>query len=193
MRARGPIHAAATREGAIRVLTMTAVVAMVLLAVGSGAVAAAAPTGGAVKVFGVPKGGGGSIVFTGAIGDYGKVQRENANGAANPKGNYVKFNLKQGTFVGNGTALFTKLNNATPAFDQATCSGAFSVSAPMPLAGGTGMYTGISGTLNVRVTFGFVGPRYRSGKHKGQCNVSQNSTPLAQIAAIAGSGDVSLG
>jgi hypothetical protein len=32
---------------------------------------------------------------------------------------------------------------------------------------GTGRYTGITGTVNITVTEGFVLPFYTSGKHKG--------------------------
>jgi len=164
-----------------------------VLAVGFASVAGAAPAGGAVKVFGVPGMGNGSspILFTGAIGDYGKAIRQNANGVTNKKGDYIKFNLKQGTFIGNGTALFKKPNNATPAFNNTTCSGAFTASASMPLGSGTGAYAGIGGSLNVHVTFAFVGPRFKSGTHKGQCN--GNANPLAQIGTISGGGTVSVG
>jgi hypothetical protein len=93
--------------------------------------------------------------------------------------------------VGDGTALFKKLNAARPAFNTSTCSGAFTVSAPMPLGSGTGAYTGIRGSLNVHVTFAFVSPRFKSGKHKGQCNGRAN--PLAQMGAISGAGRVSFG
>ena len=195
MRVGRRVQPAVLRKGAMRLLTMAASLAVLggMPAVGSGAVAAAAPAGGVVNVFGVPNGGAGTILLTGAIGDYGKVQRQTASGAPNRNGNYVKFILKQGTLVGNGTALFAKLNNATPAFNKATCSGAFSASAPMPLSSGAGLYAGIRGTLNARVTFAFVGSRYKSGKRKGQCNTSQNSTPLAEVGSISGRGNVSFG
>lgn len=164
-----------------------------LLTIGFAGVAAGAPAGGVVRVIGVPNNGRSPVVFTGAVGDYGTATRQNANGAANRNGNYVRFNLKRGTFVGNGTVLFAKTNSATPAFNRATCSGQFSATAPMPLSSGTGLYAGISGTLNVRLTFAFVGPRFKSGKHKGQCNAGQNATPLAQMGSISGSGRVSFG
>ena len=50
-----------------------------LLAVVSGAFAAGA-SGGSVRLFGTPKGAGGSFMFTGAIGDFGSTQRETASG-----------------------------------------------------------------------------------------------------------------
>ncbi|MBV9002309.1 MAG: hypothetical protein JO304_24855 [Solirubrobacterales bacterium] len=164
-----------------------------MLAIGFASGAGAAPAGGAVKVFGVPGMGNGSspVLFTGAIGDYGKAVRQNANGVANKNGDFIRFNLKQGTFIGNGTALFKKLNNPAPGFNRATCSGAFTASAPVPLGSGSGAYAGIGGSLNVHVTFAFVGPRFKSGKHKGQCN--GNANPLAQMGTISGGGTVSFG
>lgn len=193
MRAHGSMHSPAIRAGAIRLLRPTAILAVLgsVLAVSFASVAGAAPAGGAVKVFGVPGTGTSPVLFTGAIGDYGKTVRQNATGVASKNGNYIKFNLKRGTFVGNGTALFAKLNNATPAFNNATCSGAFTASGRVTLGTGTGTYAGISGSLKVSVTFAFVGPRFKSGKHKGQCN--GNANPLAQIGTIAGGGTVSLG
>ena len=170
MRAHASMRPRVIREQAIRLLKPVAALAVLasVLAVGLTSVAGAAAGGGTVQIFGTP--GSGSrpspVMFVGAIGDYGKAIRQNANGAANKNGNYVKFNLKQGTFVGNGTALFKKLNSATPSiFSNTTCSGAFSASAPMPLGSGTGKYAAIGGSLNVRVTFAFVGPRFKSGKH----------------------------
>jgi hypothetical protein len=195
MRVHGSVRSHSIGRGAIRLLKPTAVLALVgsVLAVGFASVAGAAPVGGAVKVFGVPGMGARSpILFTGAIGDYGKAIRQNANGVANRNGNFVKFSLTQGTFIGNGTALFKKLNTAPPtAFDNATCSGAFTASAAMPLGSGTGAYAGIGGSLNLHVTFAFVGPRFKSGKHKGQCN--GNANPLAQMGTISGGGTVSVG
>lgn len=195
MRARRSMHSPLIRKGAIRPLKPAALLVLLgsVLAASFASVAGAAPGGGAVKVFGVPGTGNGSspILFTGAIGDYGRAVRQNANGVANNKGDYIKFNLRQGTFVGNGTGLFTKLNKAAPAFNNATCSGAFTVSAPVTLGSGTGTYSRIGGSLNVNLTFAFVGPRIKSGKRKGQCNA--NAQPLSQIGAISGSGTVSLG
>jgi len=191
MRAYGSMHSPAIRRA---ILKPTAILASlgIVLAVSFASVAGAATTGGAVNVYGVPGMGNGSspILFTGAIGDYGKAVRQNANGVATKNGNYIKFNLKQGTFVGNGTPLFRKLNNAPGSFSNATCSGAVAVTAPVSLGSGTGTYAGISGSLNVHVTFAFVAPRFKSGKHKGQCN--GNANPLAQIGAISGGGTVSL-
>jgi hypothetical protein len=175
----------------MRVLKMTAAMAVVGTVMGAGfaAVAAGATKGGAVKLFGTPRGAVGSIMFAGAIGDYGSTQRMTQSGVPNPNGNFVKLSLKRGSFVGNATALFAKLNNARPSLNRSTCSGALSGTGPVVLGGGSGLYTGIGGTLKVTATFAFVGPRFKSGKHKGQCNV--NANPLAQFSLVSGGGTVS--
>lgn len=160
-----------------------------LLAAGSGALAAAAPSGGRVRMFGTPNGAGGRFMFTGAIGDYGTTQRENANGSPNANGNYVKFTLKHGTFVANATGFFTALNKAKFSFDKATCSVAGGATGSATLSSGTGQYAGISGTLKVSGTFAEVGPRLKNGK----CNPSQNAKPLAQFNQVTGTGSVSFG
>ena len=160
-----------------------------LLAVGSGAVAAATPAGGSVRMFGTPKGSGGTFMFTGAIGDYGTAQRQNANGSPSAAGGYVKFNLKLGTFVANATSLFTALGNARFSFNAATCSGSGGATGSAILSGGTGKYAGISGTLRVTATFAQIGSRLKNGK----CNMSNNAKPLSQFSLVTGSGHVSFG
>jgi hypothetical protein len=183
-------HAAVASHGRGRTLRLSVVLAVIasLLAVVSGAFAAGA-TGGSVRVFGIPKGGGGPVMFTGAIGDYGTTQRETASGTPDANGNFVKFTLKHGTFVGDGTGLFNSINHAKFSFSSATCSGFGSGSGPVTLSAGTGEYAGISGSFRVTVTFAEVGPRLKNGR----CNMKQNAKPLAQTGAISGSGHVSLG
>jgi hypothetical protein len=189
MRASTAIRAGVARHASKRAITLTAVLAVVgsLLAVVSGAFAAG--TGGSVRMFGTPKGSGGAFMFTGAIGDYGTVQRENANGARNPNGNFVKFTLKQGTFVADATGFFNALNKAKFSFNKATCSGAGGAAGPATLSGGTGRYAGISGKLTITGTFAQVGPRLKNG----ECNASQSARPRAQFNAVTGQGHVSFG
>lgn len=191
MRARRAIHGVAAQNGAVPVLKLAAVLAVIgsLLVVGSGAFAAGTPAGGSVRMFGTPKGAGGNFMFTGAIGDYGSTQRENANGSPNANGNYVKFTLKKGTFVANATGLFVALNKAKFTFNAATCSASGSGTGPATLSDGTGLYTGISGTLKVTATFAEVGPRLKNGK----CNQSNNAKALSQFQSVTGSGHVSFG
>lgn len=195
MPARRATHAAVARGARSRAIKAVAVLAVLggLLAAGSGAFAAGSSAGGAVKMFGTPKGAGGTFMFTGAIGDYGSTQRMNANGTPNANGDYVKFTLKHGTFVANATGFFNALNKSNPAFNTKTCSGSFAASGPATLSNGTGQYAGISGTLKVTGTFADVGPRLTSGKHKGQCNPSQNARPLAQFNEVTGTGTVRFG
>jgi hypothetical protein len=190
VRARKAAHAAVARHGRKRILRLSAVLVAIasLLAIVSGGVAAGA-TGGNVRVFGIPKGGGGPVVFTGAIGDFGTTQRETASGTPNANGDFVKFTLKYGTFVGDGTSLFNAINHAKFSFNSSTCSGSGGGTGTVTLSGGTGQYAGISGTFRVTVTFAEVGPRLKNGK----CNMKQNAKPLAQTGAITGSGHVSFG
>jgi len=184
-------HAAVARHGKKRAVEVTAVLVVLasLLAVGSGAFAAGKPAGGSVRMFGMPRGAGGSFMFTGAIGDYGATQRMNANGSPNPNGDFVKFTLKRGTFVADATGFFNALNHANFAFDKTTCSVAGGASGPATLSGGTGQYAHISGTLKITAAFAQVGPRLKNGK----CNPSQNAKPLAQFNVVTGSGHVSFG
>jgi hypothetical protein len=173
-------------------MAMSAVALVVLgtlAGVGSIALAAGTQSGGAVKMFGVPKGAGGAFMFTGAIGDFGQTQRENANGAPNANGDYVKFTLKRGTFVANATGLFNVLNHAKFSFNKASCSVSFGGSGPATLSNGTGSYAGISGTLRVVGTFAEIGPRLKNGK----CNPSNNAKPVAQFSVVTGTGHVSFG
>jgi len=68
---------------------------------------------------------------------------------------------------------------------------AASVSAPVTLLDGTGLYRGITGTLRVTITEAFILPVYATGKNKGQCNESQNAQPVAGYGSIMGTGTVS--
>jgi hypothetical protein len=164
---------------------------------GSPAIAAAVPStlaGGSVKLFATPSNGlHSTILMTGAIGGYGNALAIDKNGRADPHGNYVKVTLHKGGFEINSTALNAKTNNLgnqTP-INKATCSMAASVSAPVTLLDGTGLYSGITGTLHVTITEAFILPVYASGKNKGQCNESQNAQPVAAYGSIIGSGTVS--
>ena len=147
------------------------------------------PAGGMVRIFVVPgqNQGQGTIVLAGAIGDYGKTTRANKNGI----GEMV---LKKGTIQVNLAALVKKLNNSKPILEnKTTCSIVFGATAPVKLSNGTGLYKGVSGTILVTETFAGYGPFYKTGAHKGQCNTSNNATPLAQWASVQGVGTVKFG
>jgi hypothetical protein len=184
----------------LKIMTATGV-ALLVGALGPAVPAVAAsgtamPAGGPVKVFVTPSGASGehgTILIIGAIGDWGTTLNVNANGTADPNGNYAKVTLQKGTFDVNLTSLNALSNKAQPTFYQASCSAIFSVKGPVGLAGGTGAYKGISGTLTITQTFGFILPRYGSGAHAGQCNMSNSAQPVAQHGVITGSGNIGFG
>jgi opacity protein-like surface antigen len=177
---------------AVKVALAAAILAS-LLVVASVALAADVPKPGKVNVYVTPRpdnSGAGTIVITGAIGDYGKTQSIDKNGKKDPNGVFQKVTLKRGTFVVDTTALDKKLNSAPFKPNPATCSANSSVTAPTSLSKGTGLYFGIGGSVKITVTFAAIAPRYTSGAKKGQCNFSNNAPALAQFSSITGVGSV---
>lgn len=152
-----------------------------------------APAGGPIKVFITPgASGGAAIVVTGAIGGRGKAIYVNKDGQPSPKGNYVKVTMEQGTgegstFEGNVTAVNAKANTATFPIATAACTAEGTLSGPVTLLDGTGLYKGISGTVQITETIAWTMPRYASGAKKGQCDGPQ----AVQFVYIAGQGKVS--
>jgi hypothetical protein len=156
--------------------------------------ATTSPAGGAVQLFALPGTGPiGSIVVTGAIGDHGTSVSVNRNGKADVSGNYVRISLKNGGFEGNDSALNAAANHPQPTFNTTTCSGSVSISGPVTLFGGSGLYAGIAGTITVTETSALILPHYLTGSKKGLCNESSSAKPLAEEAFITGSGSVSFG
>jgi hypothetical protein len=156
-----------------------------------GSRAATVPTGGSIYIHATGNEGPvGSIIITGAIGDYGRTVSIDRNGKTDNNGNFVKITLKKGTFEVDSTTLNAKTNHAQPMINKGTCSFRFSGTAPVTLFNGTGLYTGIKGKVLITISFGAVGSVYKSGPHKGQCNMSESSPPLAQYASITGPGTV---
>lgn len=162
---------------------------------GSLAAAAPTPTGGAVKVWVKPSPTTtsvkhpGTVLFTGAIGDYGTSVSSNAAGKPTKNGAYKLLKLKQGTILVNGTTLNTALKSA---FTKATlnstnCSLSASASAPVPVVKGTGAYAGVSGSVTITASFGAVTRRNKSGS----CTLASATKPLATATTIVGSGTVS--
>jgi hypothetical protein len=176
------------------VLTGVALLSVSALAAAAveGAAAATAPAGGRIAIWTTPSNGPTSkIVITGAIGDYGTATTIDKNGKPDNNGDYVKIALKQGSFEVNSVVLNKKTDNAAPTMtNMATCSAEFGGSGPVTLFDGKGGYAGISGTLRITETFAAVGGRYASGAKKGQCNLSNNSEPLAFWGSITGAGQV---
>jgi|NGEPerStandDraft_6_1074524.scaffolds.fasta_scaffold101134_2 hypothetical protein len=149
--------------------------------------------GGAIQVWGTPSlsssNGGGTIVLTGAVADSGKTMNVNSDSKPNNKGNYKLLELKKGDILLNGTQINGALNNAAPTeFNSTTCSGSFTAAAPVSAVSGTKAYAGITGMVNVTVTFAIVLPLT-----KGKCNENTNANPIAGYASIVGTGTVSFG
>ncbi len=152
-----------------------------------GSTAPSSPAGGAVNVFITfnTSGSGGTVLVTGAIGDYGKTTEiKGQKGLSSVK-------LHKGTFEVNTSKINAAVNSATPTLNTATCSFSLSATAPVTVLDGTALYAGISGTLSFTSTFAATGPRYTNGSHKGQCNTSNNAVPDAQFATGTGTGTVS--
>jgi hypothetical protein len=168
----------------------TGVLAAVVAAGVMAGAAAAAPSGGAIALFAtVGSSPSQKIVVAGAIGDWGTVLSVDKNGKPDLSGNFVKVTLKKGTFEIDSTAVNKKLANPRPQVaSDLTCSVAASGSGPVNLFNGTGLYKGISGTVNVTITFTGIGQRYQSGPKKGQCN--HGPTPLAMLGSVIGRGTV---
>jgi hypothetical protein len=163
-----------------------------LIVGGSVALAAsssATPAGGRIQVFVQPGNGqgNGKVLFTGAVGDYGSSHPVSGSGGKK----LALTTLKKGTITVDLTAINKKSSNGTPTINAATCSGALTVSAPVPVVSGTGLYKGIHGSVKLTETYGFIGSTYKSGPKKGQCNMSNSSATVAQMATVYGSGSVS--
>jgi hypothetical protein len=173
-------------------VTIVALVAGLGGASAFGSTSASTPAGGPVYVHATGSNGpAGTIVITGAIGDYGKTLSIDKNGKTDNNGNFVRITLKKGTFEVNSTVLNAKTNHAQPMVDKATCSFRFTGTGPVTLFNGTGLYQGIKGKVNITISFGGVGSLYKSGPHKGQCNMSNNAPLVAQYGSITGPGTVS--
>jgi hypothetical protein len=179
-----------SRLAGVGAIALAALVAASVL-VGAGA-AATAPSGGPIELFAtVGSSPTQKIIVAGAIGDWGTVLSVDKNGKPDQNGNFVKVTLKKGTFEIDSTALNKKMANPrAQVASDVTCSVAASASGSVTLFNGTGLYKGISGTVNVTVTFTGIGGRYQNGANKGQCDQSQNSNPLAMLGSVVGHGTV---
>jgi hypothetical protein len=168
-------------------------VAGVLCCIIGGASALAAtvsgsPKAGTIHVFVNPGNGqgNGQMLITGAIGDFGTTHKSTQGGKV-----YSDATLREGTIVFDLTALNAKSNSVNPPVNKRTCSASFSVTAPVPIVKGTGLYANISGTIKITESFGFLASRFTSGPNKGKCNFSNSAQPLAQMGSVHGSGTVS--
>ena len=145
--------------------------------------ASAAPaTSGVVHVYAVNSGGStGTIVVTGAIGDWGK----DISGAS-PTTNQIV--LSKGSFDVNTAAIGRAFSKAKPKGDPANCGVVLAVSAPATLSNGTGAYKGISGKVNLTVSNAALLPT----KSDGTCDETPSSVALGELTITQGSGTIAI-
>jgi hypothetical protein len=168
-------------------------IAALALAVDGSSLSAAATLraqGGAIQVWITPNPtgtGGGTVLITGAIGDYGVGQNVDAAGKPDRKGTYKKLILKSGTILINTTGFLTAEHNTNPSvFNKSNCSAVVRVSAPTPIVDGTGSYAGISGIPNLSADDAVIFPKTPTGA----CNRSNNANPLSFYLTVTGNGTV---
>ena len=177
-----------------RPVVAVALVLSSMLVGASAAWATSTPKGGKIELWITPGAtqGNGTIIVTGAIGDYGKTTgKHNKDGTPNKNGTYGTVQLQKGTFEVDLANIGKALNNASPIVNSiTTCSFAVAATAAATMLNGTGTYKGISGTVELTETFAGILPRFSSGKDKGQCNESNSANPVAQWGSVTGSGTV---
>lgn len=149
-----------------------------------------------VFVYGDSSGVASTAVLTGAIGDNGSADSIDANGTPDAATNTeVLLALVQGSFRVSVVRLDKKITAAFSSFrpNLSTCSGNLSATASVPIVpgSGAGACSGITGGFVLTFSLAFVGPKYGSGKHEGQCNNSNSASPVAQAMTVMGSGTVS--
>jgi hypothetical protein len=169
-----------------------------LLGVGLSGATASTVTNGAVHIISYSDGTGAgeTDIFTGAIGDSGSGIAVDANGTADPgNGTEQQFMLVHGSFRVSTVALDKKISSAFNNFkpNTTTCSGFVTATgtAPVVSGSGTGAYVGITGSFTVTFMYAAILPKIASGKHKGQCNESNNAQSLGSAQTVIGSGTVS--
>jgi hypothetical protein len=150
-------------------------------ATGAGAATTSATPGGVIHVAAVSYNGGvNHFVITGAFADAGHDQKLSANTS--------KVTLSRGSFEVDTAQLNKAANNAFNKLSiAANCSFFVKVTGPVTVIGGTGAYTGMTGTLKITVTEVAVFPT----KANGQCNESNSAQPIGQLQTIAGAGTIS--
>ena len=150
------------------------------LAFGAASASGQSQTSGPVQVWATPSltgQGGGTILFTGAIGDYGKTKKlSSADSEAI---------LKKGTIKVDLSKLRAAANNARAGVNVANCSVMVTVTAPVAVLGGTGAYAGITGSFTLTESLAGVLPKAKSGA----CN-AKVSVPLGAFTSVTGSGTV---
>jgi hypothetical protein len=182
----------------VSTLTIAALAGALLTAGSTLTASASTVTNGTVHVFDYSdgEGVGSTVVLTGAIGDNGSADSIDANGTPDAQNNTeVLLALVQGSFTISVVGIDKKIESAFNKFqsNHRTCSGYLTVTASTPIVAGsgTGAYTGIRGGFVLTLSIALVGPKYGSGKHEGQCNTSNSSSPVAQAQIVTGWGTVS--
>lgn len=89
------------------------------------------------------------------------------------------------TRAGRLTVLVTGKEQDTPKLNDKTCHATFIGRDTLTVVGGTRAFAGASGPGAFQVAFAAFFPRYTSGKHKGQCNFSNNAQPLNRGAVAS--------
>jgi hypothetical protein len=157
---------------------------------------AATPVSGPTQLWaslGASNGTGFKVVFTGAIGDHGTSVGATANGKPTKKNNpgYRLFILKKGTIFFNTQKIdAAENNNSAPptTVNATTCSATFVNTEPATAISGTKAYAGITGTIDVTISYAFTLPL-----DKGKCNMNSNANPSAVFGLVTGTGTVSYG
>lgn len=145
--------------------------------------AANAETSGAViinihQTFSEPVG---TVVVTGAIGDFGTAQGADAAGRPSKlsPAPVVLLKLRKGTILLDATNT-NQATSTSPLVQNISCS--FSLSAttvPLPIIKGTGAYKAVKGSLTASIDLGGITPFYKTGANKGKCDFSNKYLPLA--------------
>jgi hypothetical protein len=177
----------------MRFRLIAALALLACAAIFAASASASSPAGGKIYIHATGNNGpDATIVIVGAVGDHGKTVQMDKNGKPDANGNFVRITLQKGTFMVDSTALNAAGRTARPAIqDQATCSFLGTVTAPVKIFDGTGLYKGISGRATITAAFGGIGPFYSSGPHKGRCN--PHAQEIVQFGSVTGPGTVSFG
>jgi hypothetical protein len=134
----------------------------------------------------------GTVVVTGAIGDYGTIQGADTNGKpskASPSPAAL-IKLKKGTILIDATSM-NKATATSPLVQQTTCSFSTSASAvPWPILGGTGAYKNLKGSLNATINLGGITPTLTTGPNKGKCDFSNKFPPVASFFNALATGTI---
>jgi hypothetical protein len=154
---------------------VTSVAGVALLAGGASTASAGTVAAGTVRFWAHATNGAGTIVLTGAVGDYGKIVTIDKNGKTDANGTYVKVTLQHGSFEVNLTKYDADWGKVSFPIDKATCSSGGPFTGSVVVFNGSGLYKGISGTLTMTATDIWI-----LARHNGKCgSVLFNTTYFA--------------